>query len=79
MFLLRDERVKGEPDVILNFAQLSAGLRPLPPEVLFFFQDACCSLRKRAANPRYFTVVSCSWQSPVKAARAVPYIAHPVS
>ena len=79
MFLVRDERVKGEPDVILDFAQLSAGLRPLPPEVLFFFQDACCSLRNRAANPSNFTVVSCSWQSPVKAACAVPYIARPVS
>ena len=43
----------------------------LPRRLLF--------LAESGGQPAYFTVVSCSWQSPVKAARAVPYIAHPVS
>ena len=43
----------------------------LPRRLLF--------LAESGGQPAYFTVVSCSWQSPVKAARAVPYIARPVS
>ena len=43
----------------------------LPRRLLF--------LAESGGQPAYFTVVSCSWQSPVKAACAVPYIARPVS
>ena len=79
MFLVRDERVKGEPDAILNFAQLSDGLRPLPPGGTVLLPRRLLSLAESGGQPAYFTVLSCSWQSPVKAACAVPYIARPVS
>ena len=73
--LVRDERVKGQLLVLLNFCHLSAGLRPLPPEVLFFFQTPLNS----AGHSVLWIFIVCSCGYPVKSRCAVPNIAHPVS